>query len=483
MSPASIMAEVAEATVPDETPVPPGDPCPLDTFPPLWRDYIKEGTRVTAGHPCFIIPHTLVAVAAAIGNRRGLAITDNWREWAIIRAAVSANSGSAKTASQEFGMHPLWVLQHRWFAEHKEAMRQFDQEQAEYERARDAWSKSKGGLPPPTPPTRPLCRQAIFQDTTTEGIVPALAGNGGSGVIAVDELAKFVKELNQYRSRGGGDTEFYLSAFNNGSVTINRKSAGEPLVHAGRVGLSITGGTQPSVLREIFSEQNRENGFLARFLIHSPPDQRKPYPATCSDARIVDAMTVAVGALADLHCDVDPVTMRDAPIFVRLSPEAETEFRAFYERHQDRIGELAEGHLRYHLCKLEGYVGRFALLFHCFRQVTDGVSDPFHIDPGVMRDAIRLGEWYARKAEDVYAMMEEGAEHQEVREVANFLRRRRDHRGNARTLYSARRWRKTPPDRCEELLAGVVAAGLGEWEPRPTTVVGRPTEHRYVRVF
>ena len=111
----------------------------------------------------------------------------------------------------------------------------------------------------------------MVEDTTIEALAVVLEDNPRGVLLARDELSAFVRGMDQYKNHRGSDRQFYLSAWSNSPVSVDRKNLEEPIFLA-RPFVGVVGPIQPGVLPELIANrQGREgDGFLDRFLFSYP---------------------------------------------------------------------------------------------------------------------------------------------------------------------------------------------------------------------
>jgi hypothetical protein len=69
----------------------------------------------------------------------------------------------------------------------------------------------------------------VVEDTTVEALAAALEDNPRGVLLARDELSAFVRGMDQYKNHRGSDRQFYLSAWSNSPVSVDRKNLEEPI--------------------------------------------------------------------------------------------------------------------------------------------------------------------------------------------------------------------------------------------------------------
>ncbi|MBE3123428.1 MAG: DUF3987 domain-containing protein [Planctomycetes bacterium] len=131
--------------------------------------------------------------------------------------------------------------------------------------------------------------------------------------------------------------------------------------------------------------------------------------------------------------------------------------------------------------KLEGYAARLALVVSLARWAenpgTLGIG-PTAVDMESLRAGIEIVEWAKNETRRIYVMLSEDDEDRERREVLEVVERR----GGSITVRQLQQSRlhDLKAEEAEEILAAMVADGLGRWvDVPPGPKGGRPT--RYFR--
>jgi hypothetical protein len=191
--------------------------------------------------------------------------------------------------------------------------------------------------------------------------------------------------MNQYRSGKGGDTQFYLSAWNGEPLTIDRKSQGGiPLVIAHPY-LTIVGGMTPDMLPSL--SDGRDDGFTARLLFTYPGRTVRPY----SEEGIPDAVADAWGDLCRSLWD-RPMRIHEGspvPHVVAMDDGAKRAWRELCQAHRAEQGaddfpasmEGAWG-------KLEAYAARLSLVLHMMALASDPTAPRADQPPPIPRRMI-----------------------------------------------------------------------------------------------
>jgi hypothetical protein len=203
--------------------------------------------------------------------------------------------------------------------------------------------------------------------------------------------------MDQYKSGGkGSDRQFWLSAWSNRPVSVDRKGQPEPLA-VRRPFVSVIGSIQPTVLPEL--ADGREDGMLERFLFAYPD----PVNALWTEEEISDVALAAYKelyeSLRELNMDTDDLG-DPVEVPVVFSPEAKELFIKVYNGHRAEMRTPGfPPYLRSPWAKLEAYFARLILIMACCRFVEDGVAERIE-EVDVLR-AVLLIEYFKDQARRV----------------------------------------------------------------------------------
>jgi hypothetical protein len=390
---------------------------PTNALPKTVEMLVTEAAAAIGCPPDAIGLAALTTLGSAIGNSRIIQLKKGWKEGAAIYAAVIADSGEKKTAAIGVATDPALRLQNRLNKDHEKALEEHATEMREYEVEKK--QAAKDNLAAPAPPEKPTAERNHVNDTTVEALIPILKQDPRGVLQERDELVAFTKAMDQYKSGGkGADRQFYLSAFSNRPVSVDRKGQPEPLSVL-RPFVSVLGSIQPSVLPEL--AENREDGMLERFLFVYP----EPINSMWTDDEISDAATVSYSDLygrlrRNLSIDLDDL---GDPIekTVEFSHEAKKLFVSQYNVHRTEMGMPGfPSSLRSPWAKLEGYFARIILILACCRIVENG--DPERVEEEDVLKAWYLVQYFKDQARRVFSALRGFDPHSKlVEDVSKFV--------------------------------------------------------------
>jgi hypothetical protein len=225
-----------------------------------------------------------------------------------------------------------------------------------------------------------------------------------------DELASWVKSLNQYRGGKGADKEFYLSAWSNTPIKVDRKQ--NPSFEVPNPFLSIVGGLTPSGLQEFRQHAGQGDGFLERILFSWPEPRRTHWSykvigedAQASYEQVVDSLL--------------GIPMNDNPSPLTFTPEAQ---QLFIEWHDDLLTEVdqiaSSDYLRGAYSKLKGYCARFAMIYAL---VINPEAD--QVEEASLRAAIELVDYFKKQAQKIDQALR-GSGSSEVEDCKRWIERK-----------------------------------------------------------
>lgn len=260
-------------------------------------------------------------------------------------------------------------------------------------------------------------------------------------ILACDELAAWLRGMDQYRAGKGRDVENWLSIFNGGSMQVNRKTDGYR-VYIPRTSISICGTIQPGVAADtLFTERFIENGFASRILSVQPPSSIVRW----SDRDVPDDVDDAMHALAQ-QLYLLPREQHGTGHRTLMLPCSDAAKQAFIQWTNDTAdhAETMETVLRSSWLKLRPTAGRFALVFAVIKQLLHHPEGQAMqpIDAESMQAGIQLAWWFGRELERNYA----GDEQAELRQHLDWILSNHPGGLDARTLQQHRRNIKTADD-------------------------------------
>jgi Protein of unknown function (DUF3987) len=259
--------------------------------------------------------------------------------------------------------------------------------------------------------------RVVVDDTTIEALAGIFESNPRGVLVARDELAGWVRAMDQYKSGKGADRQNWLSLWSNAPISVDRKSSSEPVI-VESPWVSVTGSIQPEILPDL--ADGREDGLLDRFVFAYPDPYYVPLSAKEISATAENELRELYESLASLR--MPESNGEPFPGTVPLAPGSWEAFKSLADALTAEMYELGfplrlAGAWR----KLEGYLARLALIL-CVARVA-GSDAREQIEPQDIRDAGRLVDYFKVHARRVHmGLRGQNPRDQLASELREFLR-------------------------------------------------------------
>jgi len=446
---------------------------PTNLLPSPIREYIRAAARSIGCDESYVALPLLTALAAAIGNTRRILLKADWTEPSVLWTVIIGDSGTLKSPAIDFGVHFLVARQDVAFAAFEKARADYKRLSVAHDVKLKDWQKRHAAKAEhdwsdliPLAPEEPVCERLVCSDTTVEALARLLHHNPRGLLTYTDELSGWIAGFDAYKSTSGGDEAHWLAMHRAGSLTVDRKSGQQQVMHSPRAAVSVTGGIQPQVLEEVLNQRNFDTGLAARLLFASPPKRRRQW----TDEVIPDDVRERVAQVFDKLLALEFATggsLNCSPIDLPLSPDGLKAYVRFFNEHAAEQHAL-QGDVAAAWSKLEGYAARLSLIVHLVRQVAgdNSLKSSDLIDATSINVGIALSRWFGHEATRVYRLVGDEDEADQAHEHAELLTaiRRRGGRLTARDLMQTRRRYRDSMEHAEAALQGLVTLGLGHWE-------------------
>lgn len=332
----------------------------ISHLPTLIADAALERSEMIGSDPGIGALTMLAACAGAIDDAiriQPLRHDDDWKESARLWVAIVGDPASRKSPPMARAVGPLKAAQARSY----EA---FQLEMARYIEDIEAWKDEKKaakstGIPLPKAPEKPVWKRYYMTDATAESASIILSENPQGITSYHDELSGWFGKMDAYHSTVGGDTAFWLQAYEGGTFTRDRVGSGH--THVPNLSISLIGGIQPESISKIASKLV-EDGLLQRFLVYCAApsvdgiDRRK-------DRKILSRYSDVVRSLTELKAPESMVTLSEEAHIVRCELTARVRV----------LLSASRGKIRAWLGKAEGFFARLVLVYHCIECADLGI--------------------------------------------------------------------------------------------------------------
>src|SRR5205085_376489 len=150
-------------------------PFPLKSLPQPVRIFVAAGAAAIGCDPSYIALPLLTALAAAIGNARRVELKRGWTAPPILWTGIVGESGTSKTPAFRLALSAIRKRQSRAFKQHDEEQSEYELAKEHYEKAYTRWKQEKDSTAePPVKPTQPEAVRYLVKDTTIEALAPLL---------------------------------------------------------------------------------------------------------------------------------------------------------------------------------------------------------------------------------------------------------------------------------------------------------------------
>lgn len=376
--------------------LPAAPPFPVGAMPEGCRRLVEEGAAAIGCPADFVGLPMLSVIASAIGNSRVLRLKRGWEEGAAIYGAIIADPGEKKTPALKVALEPAKKAQAALKEKYHRAEDEHKREQREYEvDKRDA---AKAGEPAPPPPQPPTMERALVEDTTVERLAGIQAENPRGVVVIRDELSGWARAMDQYKQGGrGADRQFWLSAWSNSYVSVDRKSQPHPLI-VSRPFVALFGAIQPGVLPEL--GDGREDGLLDRFLFAYPEAQLSGWTDAEISEKAESSYASLYSKLRELYMPTDEYGDPE-PVRIHLSPDAKgAMIDAINDHRREMYAPGFPARLKGPWSKLEAYFARLMLILATARAADTGAAE--RVETNDVLAAVVLLDYFKGHARRVY---------------------------------------------------------------------------------
>lgn len=445
---------------------------PIHVLPPAIQQMIQEVAAATGTPPDYAFVTALSLLSAVIGNRVEMVDKTDHTVRAHLAFGIVGPSGSTKSPTINHMLRPLREVG-AWLAStYAQRLREYKKKFAEWKK--QTLNEDDGFWDDePIPPGKLM---VSVSDVTREALLDVLAANPHGVLIRHDELLALIRQMDSYRSGRGGDQQFYLSLLSGQDLQTTRKTTNSVSVVDPFV--SIIGALTPDGLSFFVDQNQRENGFLPRFLFVYPdpmPAQGVPEIAVQLDT-IQNYTNFMVNLFQSLW--VDPadsvklteatdapqadVTVTDDGTIVaihhsRVTWKTAQAFHRYHEWTRDNMRLDDGGNIGAFLSKLNDHVLRFALILAVLR--SEGRTPA--VDDQTLTDAITIADYFRSHALRVFPRVLASREEQQDQLVLDWIQKRRAN-GQTTTARDLQRTKKVGTKAAEvvAVLDRLAAEGL-----------------------
>jgi hypothetical protein len=430
-----------ELPIPLDDPADTPPPFPLGALPGALADLCADIGATIVCPPDYAASFALATMAGTAGASVVVNVKPDWEEHASLFVCAVAPPNGGKTPSFKLVTRPVIEEQTRRIADGDE-------------------------------------RPAYVSDITVEKLAEVLKAEPRGALLLRDELAGWVKGMDQYKARGGSDRQFWLSAWASEPVKADRKNPDSPGVFIAHPCMSVAGGIQPAVLSGL---QGCDDGFFDRILFTYPltlPAQKENW--RCCDRRLLVLWSRALEKVRGIDLVTDPGRGAPRPRFVGMSDGAKREWEEYTGALADRINDPEfPRHLAGVAGKLKGYGARLALVSMLLRAAYDDHREVEDVSRADMRNGAAVAHYFLAHAVRVYRVMGLDPTAEAARKVLGWVRAQAKPTFTRRDAYRGLRRQFANPEDLADPLRRLVQHGFirygGGGAPDAAGAQGRQT--------
>jgi len=358
---------------------------PFEIFPEKIRQSIFDVAKERSLNPVFLATAGLWTCSSLAGTCYTSDFGSDGKNilFCMLIAPVSVGKTPAFKAMME---QPLKQIQEQEDADFKRSLAEWNAERALAYAEKKNFTKAK-----------PKRFVPFAVDGTTEGYI-VLCQDQCSGIGVYHDEAETILNAGSFKSNNDS-ISFFTQAFSGGRFTQIRADRDKERV-VQNLNINLLMGTQPTRLKNIFTEDRVANGFASRFLMVESEyiqlnEEADPFTSSrqmCGEW--VNLVTTLYEA-NKVFCEGE-VT----PIKIEITPEAKHLYRKYYKQNlqsaNERIASNLEGHIIGTQAKMSAYIPRLTQLISILNNPLQPV-----VNEEVVELAQRLFKYYANSTVNI----------------------------------------------------------------------------------
>lgn len=359
----------------------------MSLFPRVLRDRAEQLGHEMGCDPLVPLFAGLATISGAMDARSRLELMPRFKVPPILWLMTIGNPALKKSPASKPLMEVLTEIENEDRPRYQKDILDWEAKEVRWASAKKAFLDFAGSpdalLDAPAPevpelPPKPVPVKITVQDITSQKLIRVAAERPRGILCVLDEMNAWVgKMVNRH---GSEDRSSWVVSYEGGRYEMDRVGAGS--IHADNLAVSIYGNIQPEVYHEAMKEM-AQDGMLQRFI---------PAVLRERDWGIGHPLPESQTNIAEWEQTIRLVYALPAQTY-RLTPEAHAEYRTFQAWYnsakQDEMLLRSGNTFMTAFGKLEGLVGRLALLWHV-------IEAPFSNQVGadVMARVIRFAREY-----------------------------------------------------------------------------------------
>lgn len=363
---------------------------PIDIFPEGVRNYMLSCNSTLSSSFDYLGSALLWTTSIVIGNSIQIEVKRGWVEVCNLWLALVGKAGIGKTPSISNITFPLTTLNSKEIKKYVQSKQKYTDYQCLSKKEKELVEEIK----------EPNKTQFIVNDITLEALVELHDENkNGIGVLK-DELAGWLKGMNQYRA--GADLEHWLSSWNGKEINLNRKTSKSSFVD--KAFIPVLGGIQPGILENYYTEDNKDSGFLDRLLFAYPDLNVEKYNEDEMEESYInwysDYITSFFQVIRNNVRKNESGEIK--PLISRFSEEAKREWvRIFNDITEKQNSDEENEYLKSMLPKQKSYIPRFALIINTLDCYERNDNNLYEISKESILKAEKLSTYFISMAKKI----------------------------------------------------------------------------------
>lgn len=366
---------------------------PIEVFPKPIQNYIVECHETLDSSIDYLGSALLWVLSICIGNSMIVQPKRGWQEICTLWIAVVGRPGIGKTPSLKNMTFPLQTLNSKEIKRYIKKYKDFE----EYDKL------SKKEKTEVVEVEKPIKTQFVANDITIEALFDLHQESDNAVGVFKDELVGWFNDMNKYSE--GSDKQTWLSTWSGESVNLNRMTRAGSFVS--KPFLPVLGGIQPKILDTLFTDENKDSGFMDRVLVSYPElEIRETYNENEMSMESIQWYSDII--ISFYETNIGKSLQRDnegeiVPRVITFDNEAKEEWKRInikISKYQNSPDE--NEYMKSMYPKQAAYTARFALIIHAFNCHFNKTMDKLDkIDKDSMLNGEKLSEYFINMSKKV----------------------------------------------------------------------------------
>ena len=426
-----------------EEPIPIGGfvavPFPVDTLPPVIRDYVLALSESVQAPVDMAGSSSLTVIATGMQRKYAIQAKPDWIEPCNIYIATIAEPSERKSAIEHASIRPISNYENWYNLTNRAAVETSRMRKRILERKQksveEQFVKGKATQEDVESVARELVEyeeqkplRLFVDDITPEKLVSVLEENNGRMALLSSEAGIFDTLAGVYSRSVNIDV--MLKSYSGDQIRVDRIGRDSECVV--NPALTVHVMAQPNVISRMLSNETfRGRGLVARFLFSAPASAvgERRYRSEQVPPEVYSAYEQRIFNILQDEYPAEPE-------IITLSPEADVLLEEFSQELEPKlVKEFADisdwcGKLAGNTLRIAGLLCRASV---CRNHDFLAVNEPLVIDEQTMKNAIQLGRYFLSHAQCVFSVLPENSMFQNAHRILNMICEKRLKEFNRRT--------------------------------------------------